>query len=214
MIDASLLMRCGVSPVNAAKWGDALNAAAKRWSIITNMRQAHWLAQLLHESRMLTVAEENLNYSVNGILLTWSRTQFPAKLAEKYGRIDGVRKADREMIAHVAYANRLGNGPAESGDGYRFRGRGPIQITGRHNYEGCGKALGLDLIKHPDMLLILEYGAQSAGWFWASVGANAWADSDDVGRVSAAINGRGKDGRPIGLNARMALTRTTIEALA
>lgn len=214
MIDADLLLRCAVSPVNAVRWGDALNAAAKRWQIITSIRQAHWLAQILHESHRLERVEENLNYSINGILATWSRKQFPAKLAAQHGRIDGVRKANQEMIANIAYANRLGNGPASSGDGYRYRGRGPIQITGKANYEACGQALGLDLLKRPDTLLIVEYGAQAAGWFWARSGANQWADSDDVERVSAAINGRGADGRPNGLNDRIALTRLTMEALA
>lgn len=214
MIDSDVLLRCGVAPVNAARWGDALAAAAKRWGIITNIRQAHWLAQLLHESRMLSVNEENLNYSVAGILATWSRKTFPEDLARQYGRIDGTQRANPEAIANIAYANRMGNGSVKSGDGYRYRGRGPIQITGRDNYAACGEALGLDLLKYPDLLLIPANGAQSAGWFWAAAEANHWADSDDVEQVSAAINGRGHDGRPNGLEDRMALTRRTMEALA
>ncbi len=93
------------------------------------------------------------------------------------------------MIANVVYASRMGNGPTESGEGWKFRGRGLKQLTGRDNYTRCGQALGLDLVADPDLLLQPEGAALSAAWFWSVNKCGALADADDFVGLTKRING-------------------------
>jgi putative chitinase len=98
------------------------------------------------------------------------------------------------MIAMIAYADKIGNGGVDSGDGWHFRGRGPIQLTGRANYLACGDAIGIDLVHQPERLLEPVIGAMAAGWYWTEgnptgKSLNAFADLGEIDRISKAING-------------------------
>lgn len=182
-----------IMPAAPIVWVDALNTAAGRFKIDTPDRLAMWLAHVAHESTGLTVLTESLHYRDPARIAKMFRTGFD---------LDHDRVVDPEEIefarayvgkpeklASRAYANRNGNGPEESGDGWRYRGRGPIQITGAANYAACGKAIGLPLLNEPDLLLQPGPGALSAGWFWSSRGLNADADSGDITHCTKLING-------------------------
>jgi putative chitinase len=160
----------------------ALGEAMARFEIHRPARKAAFLAQLAHESGQLSRWTENLNYR-------WQRLRqvFPT-----YFRTDGEAQAfDRqpERIANRVYGGRLGNGPEATGDGWRYRGRGPIQLTGRENYRTCGAALDVDLLTRPERLETPEVGCLAAAWFWASKGLNALADAGDFVTITRRING-------------------------
>lgn len=206
MITAALLIALGASGDRAALYVAPLRVAAARYDIDTPRRVAHWLAQLAHESARFGRVVENLNYSATALANTW-----PARYADMAGQPNAtaVRIARRpEDIANLTYADRLGNGPAGSGDGWRYRGRGLIQVTGRDNYARCGQALGIDLIRTPELLEAPLYAALSAGWYWHVAALNALADADDLPRITRRING-GLNG----LNDRAALRARAREAL-
>jgi putative chitinase len=105
-----------------------------------------------------------------------------------------------ELIANLVYSSRMGNGPAESGEGWLYRGRGLKQLTGKFNYEKCGRELGVDFVGNPDLLLEPLYAARSAGWFWRSNALSTFADAGDIKGMTKKINGG-----YIGLEARQAL---------
>lgn len=152
------------------------------FEINTPARVAMFMAQVAHESVGLTVFEENLNYSTKAL-----RSVFG-----KYFPTDGIAAAyarQPEKIANRVYANRMLNGPESSGDGWRYRGRGPIQITGKENYIKCGAALGLDLVNYPELLEEPAAGYRAAGWFWSWKNLNEWADCGDIRRATKLING-------------------------
>ncbi|MBL8698964.1 MAG: hypothetical protein JNK67_11365 [Alphaproteobacteria bacterium] len=162
-----------------------LNEAMERYSINTPARQAAFLAQLAHESAELRRTQENLNYS-------WERLR---KVFPRFFRTDAEAQSyDRqpERIANRVYANRMLNGDETSGDGWRYRGRGPIQVTGRENYRKCGQALGMNLESDPDRMLDPTVGCLAAAWFWHSRGLNSLADADDENgfrEITRRING-------------------------
>ncbi|MFI0609836.1 MAG: glycoside hydrolase family 19 protein [Anaerolineae bacterium] len=170
-----------------AEWAEALHKAATAWGIDTPTRLAYWLANVAHETAAFNRLEENLNYSVIGLMSTWPRRFPDVETAERYARRP-------ERIANRAYALRLGNGDEESGDGWRYRGRGALQITGRHSYRLAGQSLGLDLEESPDLLARLDHGTQAAGWYWAANGLNRFADREEFLGLCRAING-GDNGR-------------------
>ena len=152
------------------KWVDPLNQAMDRFEINTNTRAAAFLAQLAHESGQLNRLVENLNYSAERLMQVWPK-RFPTMdKAKQYAR-------NPEKLANFVYANRLGNGDEASGDGWMFRGRGLIQVTGRSNYETGGKALDLPLDSNPDLLIEFDPAALSAAQFWQSRGLNEIADT-------------------------------------
>lgn len=174
---------------NCEKYAVPLERAMTRFSITTPNRIRAFLAQVGHESGQLRLVEENLNYSIAGLLSTFGRYFTMSADANSYAR-------NPEKIANRVYANRLGNGGEQSGDGWRFRGRGLIQLTGRSNYRSAGLGLGVDLETAPDKLLTPEYAALSAAWFWHSRALNAVADglggTDDIQvfrRITRTING-------------------------
>lgn len=159
----------------------ALNAAMAEFDIDTPARQASFLAQVGVESGQFSALVENLNYSAAGLLATF-KTRFTATQAAEYAR-------HPERIANRAYANRMGNGAESSGDGWRYRGRGLIQITGRANYATAGAALGLDLIEQPELLEQPVNACRSAAWWWDAHDLNALADVGDQVRVTKRVNG-------------------------
>jgi len=183
-----------------------LDAAMAEFHIDTPLRQAAFLAQVAQESGQLSRLVESLNYSDVALLAQWPR-HFTVETARQYGRVAG-HPANQEMIANLAYADRNGNGDVASGDGWRYRGRGAIQITGKYNYDKCGRALGVDLVAYPELLAEPVQACRSAAWFWARNGLNSLADKKDVAGITRRINGG-----TTGLNDRLAYYQTALEAL-
>ncbi|WP_374981736.1 glycoside hydrolase family 19 protein [Pseudomonas solani] len=164
-----------------------LEQALPRFSVTTPTRQSAFLAQCAHESAGFSRFAENLNYSAAGLAATW-----PGRFRGADGQPNALALAYQRrpaVIANYVYANRMGNGDEESGDGWRFRGRGLLQITGRGMYQRCGEALGLPLLEQPDLLLQPEQALLSAAWFWQSNGLNALADAGDFEAITRRING-------------------------
>jgi putative chitinase len=157
---------------------------ATKFDINTPLRLAHFLAQCGHESNGFITTQENLNYSADGLKKIFPK-YFPDDLADSYAR-------QPEKIASRVYANRMGNGDEASGDGYTYRGRGYIQLTGKDNYRAFGEATGVDSLNNPDSVAD-PYALLSAGWFWNSRALNALADagaSDEaVTEITERVNG-------------------------
>jgi putative chitinase len=161
---------------------DPLNATFTKYGIVTKNRQAMFLAQVGHESANLTAVRENLNYSADGLRRVFPK-YFDTSLATAYHR-------QPERIANRVYANRMGNGSESSGDGWKFRGRGAIQITGKENYTFLSKAMGHASLDVTIAWLETPLGAiMSAGWYWDSRKLNQWADTGDIITVTKKING-------------------------
>lgn len=183
----------------------ALNRAMARWKIDSRVRQAAFLAQVGHESSQLRNLVENLNYSAEALARTWP-SRFTAQTAAACAR-------KPEKIANRVYGGRMGNGPEDSGDGFRYRGRGLIQLTGRSNYRAAGKGLGLPLEAQPELLEQPEQAAQSAAWWWAQHGLNELADAGRFQDIGSIIN-TGAPGRvPNGAADRRALYELALKVL-
>ena len=164
-------------------WLEALNEALPQYEINTIERVAAFIAQCAHESGGFSVLEENLNYKAATLTKLWPQ-RFPAGIAEEY--------ADKpEKIANKTYGGRMGNGDEHSGEGYKFRGRGLLQLTGKDNYKACSQALFQDatLLEDPDLLLDPYYAIHSACWFWTKNKLNQYADSGDFTTMTKKING-------------------------
>src|SRR5690606_7357070 len=161
------------------KWYKPLTVAMHRFGINTPLRQAHFLAQIGHESGGFARLVENLNYGSLALLKTWP-TRFVEATAAQMAR-------KPEIIANHVYGGRLGN--TEPGDGWRYRGRGLVQLTGRANYEEAGRAIGLPLVDKPELLEQPEAAALSAAWYWSSRNLGRLADLDDLVGVTRKING-------------------------
>lgn len=161
---------------------DPLNKAMDQFFINNTYRIAMFLAQIGHESGGFMDVEENLNYRAERLVVV-----FP-----KYFRdVDPNKYAHNpEKLANRVYANRMGNGPESSGDGYRFRGRGFIQLTGHDNYVNFAKDMGIPLLDDAVAYLATPEGAcMSAAWFWHKHNLNYYADASDVVEVTRVING-------------------------
>ena len=164
------------------KWLDPLNSTFDKYELNTPTRQAAFIGQCGHESGNFKTLEENLHYSAKGLMATW-HSRFPDETtADKYAN-------NPEMIANKVYGGRADLGNTEDGDGWRFHGRGVIQLTGRTNYKICGDAIGVDLINAPELLLEPKNAVMSAGWFWNKRGLNALADNQDWETITKRING-------------------------
>lgn len=182
MITASQLAAAlGAKLERAQAWVDPLNAAMDRFEINKRERAAAFLAQIGHESGLLSRLVENLNYSGKGLLSTFPKYFTPAT-AKKY-------EHRPTAIANRVYANRYGNGDEKSGDGWRYRGRGLVQLTFKDNYSACGDALGISLVEHPEALEQPQNAALAAGWFWQAHGCNALADANEFSAITKVING-------------------------
>jgi putative chitinase len=173
---SNALQTLGIDP----KWEEPLRAAFDKYEINTPKRQAVFIGQCAHESANFTKLEENLNYSPERLTKVWP-SRFPdLASANKYAY-------NPQALANKVYAGRLGNN--QENDGWKYHGRGLIQLTGRENYERCGSSLGVDLIGNPDWLLDSKYAALSAGWFWNKKGLNELADQQEHGMITKRING-------------------------
>jgi putative chitinase len=165
-----------------------LEATLPAYNINTPIRTAHFLAQIAHESAGFRALSENLNYSAIALTKVF-RKYFPTvESTAGFARIP-------EKIANKVYASRLGNGDEASGDGWKFRGRGLIQITGKNNYKLFSQATNQDFLASPDGVATPEYALSSACWFWKRKNINKYADQDDVHMVTKAVNG-GFNGLP------------------
>jgi putative chitinase len=152
------------------------------FGIDTPLRKAHFLSQVAHESGGLKYSKENLNYSAKALRSVFGKYFKTNEIAEQYAR-------KPEKIANRVYANRMGNGDEQSGDGWKYRGRGLIQLTGKHNYESFAHDHGVDCVNNPDLILDPEIALMSACWFWKKRKINRFADADDIHMVTKRING-------------------------
>jgi len=190
-----------MSPAKAEEWIDAINETFDRFDISTPERQASFLGQCAHESAGFTALKENLNYSAEGLTKVWPK-RFPSlDVAQPYHR-------NPEKIANKVYADRMGNGDEASGEGFKYRGRGLIQLTGKDNYEACGEALGADLVGDPDQVSSPKFAALSAGWFWDKNKLNQYADSKEMTTLTKPM----KDDTH-GIDDRIARTQHAIDVL-
>lgn len=165
-------------------WYNAMCEYLPKFGITTPARVAGFVAQCQHESADFTILTENLNYGWKGLRGLFGK-YFPTDdLAKQYER-------KPELIANKIYASRMGNGPESSGDGWKFRGRGILQITGRANYTQCSRDLFGDdtLANDPDLVRTPEYAIITACWFWYKNQLNAICDSGDIVLLSKRING-------------------------
>lgn len=163
-----------------------LNKYSAQFGITTRLRMCHFLAQLAVESGELLYTAENLNYSSKGLVKTFPK-YFNVCNAERYAK-------NPQMIANKVYANRMGNGNESSGDGWKYRGRGLIQLTGKSNYKAYNDYLRftgmeVDLLANPDLISQPLGAIKSAMWFWMAHNCNQYADKDDCLNVTKKING-------------------------
>ena len=164
------------------KYVEPLNEVLEFYEINNPQRIAMFLAQCGHESGGFRIIKENLNYSAAGLRKTFAKYFPNDAIANEY-----AKKA--EKIANRVYANRMGNGDEASGDGYRYCGRGLIQLTGKQNYQAFAKDMEMDFAEATEWLSTEEGAVWSAGWFWDSRELNQWADKGDILTVTKKING-------------------------
>ncbi len=163
-------------------WHHALAQLLPQYEINTPDRIAAFLAQCAHESGGFVFIKENLNYRWQSLRKVFPK-YFPTDaLAQQYEK-------QPQKIANRVYANRMGNGPEESGDGWRFCGRGLIQVTGRDNYSWFAASLKISPEEASEYMETFEGAAQSACWFWESNNLNQWADKKDILTLTKRING-------------------------
>ena len=166
---------------------DAFVASYNEWAIPfginTPLRMCHYLSQVIWESGYLKSTEENLNYSADGLLKTFPK-YFNSETAKEYAR-------QPEKIANRVYANRMGNGNEASGDGWRYKGRAYIMITGKENYSKFNRydVCTEDVIAHPEKVAKFPLAQVASMWYWETHNLNALADRDDCENITRAING-------------------------
>jgi putative chitinase len=162
-------------------WHTALIEILPDYEINTPQRIAAFLAQCAHESNGFTALQENLNYRAVTLRKIFPK-YFTDSSAEEFA-------GKPELIANRVYSNRMGNGPEESGDGFRYCGRGLIQLTGKDNYQNFADSLEMKVEDVPEYLGTFEGAIQSACWFWESNNLNQWADNGDIVTLTKRING-------------------------
>ena len=164
------------------EWVPALNDTFARFGIATPRQQAGFIGECSHECGNFKILEENLNYRAATLMKLWPK-RFPTQ------EIANAYAGNPKKIANMVYASRMGNRDESSGDGYRFRGRGCIQLTGHANYFHAGQALGTDLVMEPDLVATPQYAALTAGWFWSTHKCNEAAEAGDWAKLTKIING-------------------------
>jgi putative chitinase len=163
-------------------WLPLTNKAMTDFVIDTPIRMATFLAHVAVESSEMRTLVENMNYSVGRLMGVWPHRFPTAEIAAPYAH-------NPERLGNYVYANRLGNGPSSSGDGFRFRGRGLLQATGKDHYSEAGKALNLDLLNHPELLEQPPFAAAEAAWWWRHLNLNSVADTANLKESTIKING-------------------------
>jgi putative chitinase len=198
MVNAEQLQRLGIG----IEWVPALNDTFTKFGISTVRQQAAFIGQCAHECGNFKILEENLNYRAATLMKLWSK-RFPTQeIANSYEK-------NPKKIANMVYSNRMGNRDEASGDGYRFRGRGCIQLTGHSNYFHAGQACGVDFVMNPDLVATPQYAAMTAGWFWSTHGCNPLAENQDWIALTKKINGG-----IIGLDDRIKQTERAVAVLS
>ena len=173
---------CVGNPPHAEEWFEAICQILPDYDINTPSRMAAFLAQTAHESGGYRAIKENLNYKAASLRKVFGK-YFPTdELAARYA-------GKGEMIANRVYGNRMGNGPEESGEGYRYCGRGLIQLTGKDNYTRYAQSLEISVEEASEHLTTFEGCVQSAAWFWEANNLNQWADKGDILTLTKRING-------------------------
>ena len=166
---------------------DPFNETFQRFGILTPAQQASWIGQCGHECGNFRILEENLNYRAPTLLKLFPKTPkrqwgFTPEDAAAYEK-------QPQRIANRIYSNRMGNRDEASGDGWRFRGSGFLQLTGHSNFYHAGQALGVDFVMQPELVRTPLYAAQTAGWFWQTHKLNQYADKGDFLTMTKRING-------------------------
>jgi len=178
MINAEQLKRLHINPDLAP----VFNETFERWGISTPRQQAAFLGQCGHECGNFTKLEEGLSYAADRLMKIWPK-RFPTmEIAQKYAR-------NEKALANFVYANRMGNRDEASGDGYRFRGSGWLQLTGHDNFYHAGKACGVDFVMNPDLVRQPKHAALTAGWFWSTHDCNRLAEAANWVALTKKING-------------------------
>jgi putative chitinase len=173
---------CVGNPPNADHWYEAICEVCPDYEINTPSRLAAFLAQTAHESGGYRAIKENLNYKAASLRKVFPK-YFPTdELAAQYAN-------KPEMIANRVYGGRMGNGPEESGEGYKYCGRGLIQLTGKDNYTRYAQSLEISVEEAQEHLTTFEGCVQSAAWFWEANNLNQWADKGDILTLTKRING-------------------------
>jgi putative chitinase len=182
MITLAQLIAAGVQPTAARTFLDPINLTFDRFQINTPERMAAFLAQAIHESNSFEDLEENLYYTKPDRIITiFSAVQ---TVAEAFALV-----RNPEALANRVYSNRLGNGNEASGDGWKYRGRGIFQLTGKANYINAMLALDRDYVVHPELVAQPEDATLTAGWYWDINNLNDWADRKQIDSITKAING-------------------------
>ncbi|WP_297200370.1 glycoside hydrolase family 19 protein [uncultured Pluralibacter sp.] len=174
----------GISAELATRWFPHIDAAISKFAITAVDDVAMFIAQVGHESDGFKSLVESFNYSVDGLKKTFGH-RLTDYQCEMLGRVPGKQVAHQPQIANIVYGGRNGN--KSPGDGWRYRGRGLLQITGRENYAKCGGAMGIELLDAPELLEQERYAARSAAWFYTTRGCMLY--SGDIARVTKIING-------------------------
>lgn len=192
--------------LSAKPFAPFFDRACAEFGIIEPMDRAHLAAQCAHESNGFKTLVENLNYSAKALLDTWPK-RFTKDEAEQFAR-------QPERIANRVYANRMGNGPESSGDGWKFRGHGLIQTTGAKNIGAVSRALFVDdrLLKNPELLTDPETACRAAAFYWRENGLSKWAIADNIEAVSGIVNTGSPLGKAHGLIYRQSWLRMTKKA--
>ena len=183
MVNAEQLRQLKIDPALV----DPFNETFQRFGIVTPAQQASWIGQCGHECGNFRIMEENLNYRAPTLLKLFPKTPkrqwgFTPEEAAAYEK-QPIR------IANRIYGNRMGNRDEASGDGFRFRGSGFLQLTGMNNFYHASQALGADFIMQPELVRTPKYAAMTAGWFWQTHKLNQYADSGDILTMTKRING-------------------------
>ena len=183
MVNADQLRQLHIDPSLV----EPFNETFQRFGILTPAQQASWIGQCGHECGNFRILEENLNYRAATLLKLFPKTPkrqwgFTPEEAAAYEK-------QPQKIANRIYSNRMGNRDEASGDGWRFRGSGFLQLTGHANFYHAGQALGVDFVMQPELVRTPMYAAQTAGWFWQTHKLNQYADSGDFLTMTKRING-------------------------
>ena len=198
MVNADQLQRLGIG----IEWVPALNDTFAKFQIATVRQQASFIGQCSHECGNFKILQENLNYRAATLMKLWPK-RFPTQeIANSYEK-------NPKKIANMVYSSRMGNRDETSGDGYRFRGRGCIQLTGHSNYFHAGQACGVDFVMNPDLVGTPQYAAMTAGWFWSTHNCNPLAENQDWIALTKKINGG-----VIGLDDRIKQTERAVAVLS
>jgi len=185
MITVASLIDAGIAPTQARQFLAPLSAACARFGITTPARLGGFVAQCRVESAGFTAMEEGLFYRDPArIMRIWPTRVTTLQQAQSLAR-------NPKGLANVVYANRLGNGDTESGDGWRFRGRGIKQLTGKSNYSEAAQALNRPYVTNPEMVALPGDACMTAAWFWHTNKCNILADSSQWDAITRVVNGPG-----------------------